>query len=98
MNTLRGLYPIAGAVSFLTVILLMGNPSWGYAAASCALGAVAFCGPVLAYFVRKYEKQEARYRGPKKKNRFDDIGEKSLIEQAKPLIMRMKKRLGGNKG
>jgi hypothetical protein len=94
LNTLRRLYPITGTISFLTALLLMRNPSWAYAAAACAFGAVALCGPVLAYFVRKYDKQEARYHGPKKKDPFDGI-EKSLIEQAKPLITRMKKRLGG---
>ena len=92
LNMLRRLYPIAGAMSFLTVILVMWNPSWAYAAAACALGVVALCGPVLAYFVKKYEKQEARYNGPKKKDPFDGI-EKSLIEQAKPLITRVKKLL-----
>ena len=94
LNTLRRLYPIAGTMSFLTVILLILNPSWAYAAAACGLGAIALCGPVLAYFVRKYEKQEARYHGPKKKDPFDGI-EKSLIEQAKPLIARARKCLGG---
>jgi hypothetical protein len=57
----------------------------------------ALCGPVLACFVRKYEKQEARYNGPKKTGPFDGI-EKSLIEQAKPLIARARKYLGGEKG
>jgi uncharacterized membrane protein HdeD (DUF308 family) len=54
LNMLRRLYPITGVMSFLTVILLMRNPSLAYAAASCGLGAVALCGTVLAYFVRKY--------------------------------------------
>jgi hypothetical protein len=99
LNILRRLYPIAGVASFSTVILLMlmGNPSWAYAAAACCLGAVALCGPVLVYFVRKYEKQEARYHGPKEKDPFDDIGEKSMIEQAKPLIALLRKHLRGKK-
>ncbi|MDR0654629.1 MAG: hypothetical protein LBG12_15165 [Synergistaceae bacterium] len=97
LNRLQRFYPIAGVTSFLTVILFMENPSWAYAAAACDLGLAALCGPVLAYFVKKYEKQEARYRGPKKKDPFDGI-EKSLIEQAKPLIAPVRKRLRGKKG
>jgi hypothetical protein len=96
LNMLRRLYPIAGVMSFSAVILLMWNPSWAYAAAACCLSVLALCGPILAYFVKKYEKQEARYHGPKKKDPFDGI-EKSLIEQMKPLITRVRKLFGEKK-
>jgi hypothetical protein len=94
LNLLRGLYPVAGIVSFSAVITTMiGGFSRAYAAAACCLGAVAACGPVLAYFVKKFEAQEAKYNGPKKKDTFEHLGEKSLIEQARPLISRVRKYL-----
>jgi hypothetical protein len=43
------------------------------------------CGPVFAYFVRKYEKQEARYHGLKKKDPFNGI-KKSLIAGARKCL------------
>jgi hypothetical protein len=94
LNLLRGLYPVAGIASFSAVILLMlGGFSRAYAAAVCCLGVIAVCGPVLAYFVKKFETQEAKYNRPKKKDTFEYLGEKSLIEQAKPLISRVRKYL-----
>jgi hypothetical protein len=93
LNELRRLYAIAGVASFLAAILFMRiGHAWAFAAASCCLGVVALCGPVLAYFVEKYEKREARYNGPREKDPFEDLGEKSLIEQAKNLIAWVRKR------